>query len=181
MMTQLPENFELDRYGLHVRLVCEEDAEFIVSLRTDEKLARYLHATDDSVDKQVEWIKQYKIREASGEDYYFIYEKDGQTIGVNRIYDIKYEQEQVTAGSWICKSDGMLSIYTIMILRDIIFDLMGAKYDYFDVRKGNKKVQRLHEMCGANKVSSDELNYYYCLTSDAYKQNKEQILKLIKD
>ena len=180
-MTKLPENFELDRYGLHVRLVREEDAEFIVNLRTDEKLARYLHATDGSVDKQVEWIKQYKIREAAGEDYYFIYDKDGQTIGVNRIYDIKYDQEQVTAGSWICKADGMLSIYTIMILRDIIFDLMGAKYDYFDVRKGNKKVQRLHEMCGANKVSSDELNYYYCLTKEAYKQNKEQILKLIKD
>lgn len=26
-MTPLPSNFELDRYGLHVRLVCEEDAE----------------------------------------------------------------------------------------------------------------------------------------------------------
>lgn len=25
-MTKLPENFELDRYGLHVRLVREEDA-----------------------------------------------------------------------------------------------------------------------------------------------------------
>lgn len=180
-MTKLPENFELNKYGLHVRLVREEDAEFIVSLRTDKKLARYLHATDDSVEKQVEWIKQYKIRETAGEDYYFIYDKDGQTIGVNRIYDINYDQEQVTAGSWICKADGMLSIYTIMILRDIIFDILGAKCDYFDVRKGNKKVQRLHEMCGANKVSSDELNCYYCLTSEAYKQNKEQILKLIKD
>ena len=26
-MTKLPENFELDRYGLHVRLVREEDAD----------------------------------------------------------------------------------------------------------------------------------------------------------
>lgn len=180
-MTKLPENFELDRYGLHVRLVRGEDAEFIVNLRTDEKLARYLHSTDDSVEKQVEWIKQYKIREAAGEDYYFIYDKDGQTIGVNRICNIKYDQEQVTAGSWICKADGMLSIYTIMVLRDIIFDILRAKCDYFDVRKGNKKVQRLHEMLGANKVSSDEQNYYYCLTSEAYKQNKEQILKLIKE
>lgn len=180
-MTKLPENFELDKYGLHVRLVCEEDAEFIISLRTDEKLARYLHATDNSVEKQVDWIKQYKIREAAGDDYYFIYDKDGQTIGVNRIYGIKYDQEQVTAGSWICKAEGMLSIYTIMILRDIIFDILGAKCDYFDVRKGNNKVQRIHKMCGATKVSSDELNYYYCLTAEAYKQNKEQILKLIKD
>ena len=180
-MTKLPSNFELDRYGLHVRLVREEDAEFILRLRTDEKLARYLHATDDNVEKQVEWIKQYKIRETAGEDYYFIYDKDGQNIGVNRIYDINYDQEQLTAGSWICKAEGMISIYTIIILRDIMFDIMGAKCDCFDVRKGNKKVQRLHEMCGAQKVSEDEQNYYYCLTSEDYKQNKEQILKLLKD
>ena len=180
-MKTLPSNFELDRYGLHVRLVREEDAEFILRLRTDEKLARYLHATDDNVEKQVEWIKQYKIREAAGEDYYFIYEKDGQTIGVNRIYDINYDQEQATAGSWVCKAEGMMSIYTIIILRDIMFDIMGAKCDCFDVRKGNKKVQRIHEMCGAQKVSEDEQNYYYCLTSEDYKQNKEQILKLLKD
>lgn len=180
-MKTLPSNFELDRYGLHVRLVREEDAEFILRLRTDEKLARYLHATDDNVEKQVEWIKRYKVREAAGEDYYFIYDKDGQNIGVNRIYDINYDQEQVTAGSWICKAEGMMSIYTIIILRDIMFDIMGAKCDCFDVRKGNKKVQRLHEMCGAQKVSEDEQNYYYCLTSEDYKQNKEQILKLLKD
>lgn len=29
-MTILPSNFELDRYGLHVRLVREEDAECIL-------------------------------------------------------------------------------------------------------------------------------------------------------
>ena len=28
-MTKLPENFELDRYGLHVRLVREEDAKYL--------------------------------------------------------------------------------------------------------------------------------------------------------
>ena len=29
-MNKLPQNFELDRYGLHVRLVREEDAEFVL-------------------------------------------------------------------------------------------------------------------------------------------------------
>jgi hypothetical protein len=45
-MTPLPSNFELDRYGLHVRLVREEDAEFILSLRTDPKLSRFIHPTE---------------------------------------------------------------------------------------------------------------------------------------
>jgi hypothetical protein len=33
-MNKLPLNFELDCYGLHARLIKEEDAEFIVKLRT---------------------------------------------------------------------------------------------------------------------------------------------------
>ncbi len=69
--TQLPSNFELEKYGLHVRLVREEDAEFILQLRTDPLLSRFLHATKNNLQKQKEWIRDYKLREAKGEDYYF--------------------------------------------------------------------------------------------------------------
>ncbi len=88
-----------------------------------------------------------------------------------------------SAGSWICRpdADGLASILTIFILHDILFDIMGAEYECFDVRKGNKKVQRLHEMCGAEVESEDDLNYYYCLKAENYRGNKEQILQLIQN
>lgn len=180
-MNRLSPDFELNKYGLHVRYVCENDAEFILGLRTDPILARFLHSTDNDLQKQKEWIREYKLREARGEDYYFIYSNENDYIGVNRLYNIK--DNSATAGSWICKSDadGMASILTIIILRDILFDIVGAEYDYFDVRKGNKKVQRLHEMCGAVIESEDELNYYYRLSAKDYRNNKEQILQLIQN
>ena len=59
-MIKIPANFELDRYGIHVRLVREEDAEFIVKLRTDPQHARFLGHTDNNVSKQVEWMREYK-------------------------------------------------------------------------------------------------------------------------
>ena len=68
-MIKLPSDFETDRYGLHVRLVREEDAEFIVKLRTDPKLGRYIHATDNNVEKQRKWIRDYKKRENDGIQY----------------------------------------------------------------------------------------------------------------
>ena len=89
MQKKLPSNFELDRYGLHVRLVCEEDAEFIVALRTNPIKARYISATSSSVDDQRSWIKNYKERETAGTDYYFIYSYRGKLAGVNRIYEIE--------------------------------------------------------------------------------------------
>ena len=72
-MTHLPSNFELDRYGLHVRLVREEDAEYIVQLRTNPTKNRYIHSTLNDVKAQKEWIRLYKQREAEGKEYYFIF------------------------------------------------------------------------------------------------------------
>ena len=48
------------RYGLHYRLVNETDAEFIVGLRTDNKLKRFISSTERSIERQIEWTKEYK-------------------------------------------------------------------------------------------------------------------------
>ena len=69
----LPSDFKIEKYGLVARFVKEDDAAFIVQLRTDPILSRFLHATDSSVEKQKEWIHSYKERESRGEDYYFIF------------------------------------------------------------------------------------------------------------
>lgn len=62
-MKKLENNFSLERYGLYVRLVLEDDAEFINSLRRDLKLSRFISPTEDNVDIQKEWIRNYKQRE----------------------------------------------------------------------------------------------------------------------
>jgi hypothetical protein len=66
---KLPSDFSLERYGVSVRLANEDDSEFILSLRTNEKLSRFIHSTDNDLEKQREWMRNYKIREANGEDY----------------------------------------------------------------------------------------------------------------
>lgn len=98
-MKELPADFEIDRYGLHCRLVQVEDAEFIVSIRSDEKLSKYINHTDISIPHQVEWIKEYKKRESEGRDYYFIFERNGDKVGVYRLYNIV--GEQFDCGSWV--------------------------------------------------------------------------------
>ena len=102
-MNIFSKNFELERYGVKVRLVTEQDVSFILSLRTDKRLSRYLHKTDNDLVKQLEWMKAYKERERKGEDYYFIYTNDDGPFGLNRIYDI--HGDCGTGGSWLCKPD----------------------------------------------------------------------------
>lgn len=175
------DNFEIERYGLKFRLVREEDAEFIVKVRTDERNARFIHATDASVEKQVEWIKQYKVREAKGEDYYFIFYAQEQPVGLIRIYDIDYKDKKATAGSWVCVPDlpMQIPISVLIICREILFDTLGMEKDCFDVRKGNKHVQRVHKMMGAEIVAEDELNYYFELPKEVFEEKKHEIINLL--
>ena len=66
-MNILSEYFELEHYGVKVRLATEQDAPFILSLRTDKRLSRFLHKTDNDLVKQLEWMKAYKERERKGD------------------------------------------------------------------------------------------------------------------
>ena len=173
--------FTIEKYGLKVRLVREQDAEFIVKVRTDERNARFIHATDVSVEKQVDWIKQYKEREAKGEDYYFMFYFQEQPVGMIRIYDIDYDAKKATAGSWVCSPDLPMQtpISVLIICREILFDTLGMEKDCFDVRKGNKHVQRVHKMMGAEIVAEDELNYYFELSKEVFEEKKHEIINLL--
>lgn len=178
----ITESFELERYGLHLRMVRMEDAEFIIRLRTDPKLGHYLHATSNDISKQKEWLAVYKKREKRGEDYYFVFETPkGNPIGVIRIYNIDYIAKKATAGSWVCAQNLpiQIPISVLIICREIMFDMLGMEKDCFDVRKTNKQVLRLHKMMGAEMVAEDELNYFFELPKEVFEEKKHEIINLL--
>lgn len=168
MFKPLPENFQIDMYGLTVRLVKEEDADFILQLRTDPEKSKYIHHTDADIKKHLEWFKGYKIREREGRDYYFIYLKNGKPVGVNRIYNI--HEYYGTPGSWICSKDNDLetTMATSFSLREIAYNILGLDLMIFDVRKGNKKVCRMHKMWGALIIGESDIDYYFSLNKESY-------------
>jgi len=173
----LSESFELNKYGIHCRLVNESDSGFIVRLRADEKRGRYIHHTDQDIDKQILWIRDYKEREARGEEYYFIYDINGVPFGVNRIYSI--EDNHCTEGSWVCLpiEDSSKVIASSLIIRDIIFESLGFDYDVFDVRLDNKKVRTFHRISGAKLIGKTEIDALYKLSKEDYFINREWFIK----
>jgi len=167
-------------YGLNYRLVEEQDAEFIVGLRTNGKLARFLHPTDNDVSKQIEWIRNYKKREKDGFDYYYIFEDSlNQRLGVSRIYDI--HENDFTIGSWIFRPDAIFGtpILGDIIVKEIGFGKLGINTCLFDVRKENIHVIKYHMTYNPTKISEDELNNYYKIDRDAFDRGKERYLKIL--
>ena len=184
-MIKLPENFELDRYGLHVRLVREEDAEFIVSIRTDSQNARFLHDTDANVEKQVEWIKQYKKREEQGIDYYFIYHKEGIPLGVYRLYNI--HDGIFTTGSWVFDKlcDKSAPILASIIGIEVAFENLKLEREESNdgCHVNNKKVDKANKLMGFKESGRrfDESGEWitYSLAKEDFYEARNRMLKLL--
>lgn len=149
-----------------LRLVVEDDAEFIWGLRNNPTYNSHLSTTRGTAEDQRRWIRDYKTREAAGSEYYFIIERhdDRRKCGTVRIYDIR--DGQFTWGSWILDEnkprkaalDSALQVYRFG------FETLGSVKSIFDVRKDNTHTLKFHDRFGAARTHEDHENIYFILT-----------------
>ena len=174
----LPADFIIEKYGLWARFVEESDAKFIVDIRTDESLSKYIHATDNDIQKQIDWIRSYKKREAEGREYYFIFYIGESPYGVERIYNIK--EDSFDHGSLVFKKESPFgaSIKADIITREIGFVVLGKSINLFDVSKGNNGVISYHLRYKPDVVGEDDESYHYSLSKENFEKNKKVYLKL---
>ncbi len=181
----LPVDFLFKKYGLTARLVNAGDINFIIKLRTNPKLSRFIHSISPDLEIQKKWIAEYKKREQEGKDYYFIFTKNGEPVGLNRIYNI--EKHQFTTGSWIFDPSAptYCSIASALIVRIIAFELLDKSIEISNdgCHVNNKKVLKFNQLLGLkiNGVRESSIGNFYTfimLKEDFYK-NKPKIESLI--
>lgn len=176
----LPQNYKIEKYGLTARFVEESDATFIIELRTDPSLSRFIHSTDNDIQKQIDWIRKYKLREKEGLEYYFIFSIGDKPCGLERIYDIK--DDSYTHGSLVFSTNAPFgaSIKADIITREIGFSILDKKINLFDVSKGNNGVITYHQRFKPTIVSEDEESYHYSLSKENFEKYKTIFMKLFK-
>lgn len=185
MSRLLPLDFHGSKYGLTYRLVNESDASFIIEMRTAPQVGQFLHKTSNSVDDQIKWIKSYKEREVDGTDYYFIFFKDGEPIGLDRIYDINGTTFNV--GSWVMKQDLPVEyvLAVPLITNEIAFELLNLKLnDSPDgVHENNKKVLKFNKMLGykvTGEYQSENGRFYSIrLTKQDFEAKKKCLIRML--
>lgn len=163
---------------INLRDVREEDAEFILSLRTSEKKSQFLHKTQYDLGKQVEYIKHYKTLD--NEWYFIIEDKRHVSLGTVRIYDIV--GDSFCWGSWLL-IDGLspvIALESALLIYEYAFYSLKFSNVHFDVRKGNVKVQRFHESFGAQRVGETDLDIFYTYTKSDYEKIKDKFFKMAK-
>jgi RimJ/RimL family protein N-acetyltransferase len=170
----------IEKYDLRMRLVEESDAEFILSLRTDESLNQFLSKTSTSLSAQIDWIRNYKIREEAGNEYYFIaIDENGRRIGTTRLYN--FEDDCFETGSWIFSKDAPYgaSIKADVIGREYGFERLKVNFCKFEVRKKNLNVVRYHKAYKPDLVGEDELNYYFKIDKSKFSMHSQKLIKLL--
>ena len=132
--------------NLSIRLVEEYDASFIVDLRNNSKLNRYLNSTSANIEDQIQWIRKYKINEQLKKEFYFVIQENGIKRGLYRIY--KINNVSFTVGSWLFDSceNNELPILTDLVIGDFGFYELNKSIMLFDVRKKNIKVIKLYDV-----------------------------------
>lgn len=179
MQNKLPFN-HIDRYGLTLRLVEPEDSEFILALRNDESLGRYISATSLKLEDQVNWIKQYKIRESQGLEYYFItLGPNGERWGTTRLSELNGDCFEL--GSWLFSSEAPfgVAIKADIITKEIGFDTLNFNACKFNVRKENKSVLKYHSHYHPTIINEDEVDICFKLSAEGFRKVKTRFIKLL--
>lgn len=143
------------------RPVSAEDAEFIVSLRSDPSKSRFISFTANDVMAQRQWILSYLERQKVGIEYYYIIEDyNSERFGTLRLYD--FRGDSFCWGSWIMRfgSPYYMAIESMLMALEVGFYRFGFEKSHGDVRKGNESVLKNHLRFGGKIVREDDLNYY---------------------
>lgn len=160
-------NLEIDNCHT-VRLVNESDASFIALTRERYRNKGFLSESDNTECSQKIWIQQYKERERSGSEYYFIMLLDNVRVGVMRIYDVT--DSTFTSGSWLFADESApnLAIFLNLVIRIFGFSNLNKTINYFDVRKTNSRVLSFNRLLAPTIIAESDLSFFFKLDRDTF-------------
>lgn len=152
--------------NIDLRPVQLNDAQFILSLRLDPLLNKYINSVVNNIKTQEEWLKSCITDKAQW--YFIIQNKSQEPVGTIRIYDIK--ENSFSWGSWIIipKARYYASFESAVLLYKYAFFDLGFVQSHFDVRRDNKNVINFHLKFGATIVSENDLDIFFIFTKTAF-------------
>lgn len=171
---------QFNKFGYCFRTVDEDDAEFILSLRTDTQLSRYLSHTNVNIDQQREWISKYKLREKNKQEYYFITTNEkGEKFGVARIYN--FNDNTFESGSWLFSKEAPKgsAILGDLASRDFGFFDLGFNICRFTVDKQNKSIVNYSLSFKPKMVNEDETNYHFEIDQNTYIKYRNVLVRML--
>ena len=167
--------------SLTLRLIRPEDAAYVYSLRTNPTYNFYLSRVAGTVEDQYQWIEDYKIREAQGQEFYYVIErKDGERCGLVRLYDIA--QDSFTWGSWILDANKprKAALESAVLALGLGFHALDKSKVFCNVRVGNVHTERFHHRFGMVETHRTAQDIYFVHLRTRFNADYEKYLNILK-
>lgn len=167
---------QIERYGIKLRLVEVNDAEFIFELRTDPNLNKFISFTGPQIANQINWLEEYKRREENGLEYYYVAEdNNGNRFGTIRLYN--FDERSFELGSWVFKPKSPIGIAVKahFLGFEIGFEMLKMEYGRLEIRKKNEPVLKYIKDFKPILIKEDDLNFYFILTKENFYRRKAQL------
>lgn len=136
--------------AFRLRPIGDADAPFVLTLRCNAKLNRFLHPTSPSLDEQLAWQARYYER--SG-DYYFVVERlrDGKAEGLISIYDVDESARCGEWGRWVLRPNSLAAVESAWLIYRCAFEVLNLDAVYSRTVADNKAVVSFHDSCGITR------------------------------
>ena len=117
-------DYTLKGTSVNLRSVNESDAEFILNVRNDPKVSKYLPPLNISLDQQRQWITKQR---ADKDSYYFLLETPrGEPIGTLGVYNII--DNHAESGRSCCIGEPYQSVEASTLLTDFVYKTLNLDY-----------------------------------------------------
>jgi RimJ/RimL family protein N-acetyltransferase len=131
-----------------LRPATSADSRFIVDLRTDPVLARYLHPTSPRLEDQFAWMQAYAARPG---DFYFVIEdrKLGEPVGTVGLYDLAGAAAEW--GRWLIRPGCLAAVESALLVYRLAFERLELEEAYCRTIAENAQVVSFHDSMGARR------------------------------
>lgn len=184
-MSKTPNTKFIEGKYINLREVREEDSEFILELRCNEKKSRYINKTEYNIEKQRNYIKKYLTLE--NEWYFIIEDKNGKPLGTNSVYpypilDECWRDSQnpeigvLGTGRWLL-IDGLtplIGLESDCIIKQFFFETLKRPFTPMMIHEDNIQVLKFHQKWGAKIFGyAPEIKHHLLnLTVEDYNKNR---------
>jgi len=171
----------IERYGIYLQPLQEQDVELIRNWRNDPEIARHmLDQTYITSEMQQKWFAKLQ---ASETDFYFMIHFKVRKIGVASLTCIDCEAGTVEPGMYIYEDKyrgNIVPFCAALALNDLAFEVFGLTRLYGKIFKTNRASIRFHEMTGYKKYAEQQDLWLYSLVWDDYEPAREKVKRFIR-
>ena len=160
--------------NLYLKEVTLRDVRYVFKLRSDKFLTRYINPRkNDTINKQLDWLKGYLERRKNNEEFYFIFQIKNKNIyknlGFARI--IKLNNKTFHFGGWILEKKNnkpWIALESCLSIYEYAFKKLNYKKSLLWINLKNLNVINFHKTLGARFVKKDKKEIYLSFDIQTY-------------